>query len=147
MEAKLYYTGLPSTPVLVARSSTTPWVAPAGPEAYLKPKELRPVYGHALQKPWEGNLPHKLRNFLDSRDVKWTSIDPIGIGNVGESSAPLIIWIGVLPKSLPRDEGVVVASKCKELLVEHNIADVDVEIRESVVRRTYAAHSQTPSNA
>ena len=33
-EGRHYYDGLPSRPVLVARSSVTPWKLPSGPEAY-----------------------------------------------------------------------------------------------------------------
>ncbi|PBK62891.1 hypothetical protein ARMSODRAFT_841116, partial [Armillaria solidipes] len=115
--------------------STTPWEAPTGPEAYQKLKELRPVgnHAHAFQEAWEGNLALKLHALLDSMKVKCTSTDVVRIGNAGESSAPVTLWIGVMPASLSGDDGVVVASKCRELLVESNITDIDVEIRESVV--------------
>ncbi|KAK0458222.1 uncharacterized protein EV420DRAFT_1544249, partial [Desarmillaria tabescens] len=109
---------------------------PTGPEAYRNVKELRPVGNHALKEAWEGNLALKLHALLDSMKVKWTSTDVVRIGNSGESSAPVILWIGVMPASLSGNDGVVVASKCRELLVESNIADVDVEIRESVVTRS-----------
>jgi hypothetical protein len=39
----------------------------------------------------------------------------------------------VKPTSLSGDDGVIVASKCKELLGEYNITDIEVEIRESIV--------------
>ncbi|OCH84906.1 hypothetical protein OBBRIDRAFT_815290 [Obba rivulosa] len=119
MEAKFYYAGLPSAPVLVARTSTTPWEAPTGPEAYRNVKELRIVGNLALKEAWESNLALKIHALLDSMKVKWTSTDVVRIGNTGESSAPVILWIG-----------------CRELLVESNITDVDVEIRESVVTRS-----------
>ena len=38
-----------------------------------------------------------------------------------------------MPASLSGADGVIVASKCRELLVENGITDVDVEIRESIV--------------
>ncbi|KAJ7145815.1 hypothetical protein C8R44DRAFT_755948 [Mycena epipterygia] len=136
VEAKFYYAGLPSSPVLVARASTTQWKAPTGPEAYRKIRELRAVGNHALKETWEGDLALKVHALLDSIKVKWTSTDVVRIGNPGESSAPVILWIGVMPASLSGDDGVVVASKCRELLVENGIADVDVEIRESVVTRS-----------
>jgi hypothetical protein len=132
-EAKFYYAGLPSAPVLVARTSTTRWEAPTGPEAYSKVKELRAVGNHPLKETWEDNLALKLHALLESMKVKWTSTDVVRIGNAGDSSAPVILWIGVIPASLTGNDGVIVASKCRGLLVEHNIADVDVEIRESVV--------------
>ncbi|KAK0442869.1 hypothetical protein EV421DRAFT_551705 [Armillaria borealis] len=135
-EAEFYYAGLPSAPVLVARTGTTPWKAPTGPEAYRQLKELRAVGNHALEEVWEGNLAPELHALLDSMEVKWTSTDVVRIGNAEESSAPVILWIGVMPTSLTGDDGVVVASKCRELLVQSNITDVDVEIRESVVTRS-----------
>jgi hypothetical protein len=133
MEAKYYYAGLPSAPALVARTGTAPWEAPTGPEAYRKLKELRVVGNHALKDVWEDNLALKLHALLDSMKAKWTSTDVVRIGNTGESSAPVILWIGVMPASLSGHDGVVVAFKCRELLVEYDIFDVDVEIRESVV--------------
>jgi len=137
MEAKFYYSGLPSAPVLVARTGSTPWEAPTGPEAYRKLKELRVVGNHAINEVWEDNLALKLRALLDSMKVKWTSTDVVRIGNAddSESFAPVILWIGVMPVSLSGHNGVVVAFKCQELLVECGITDVDVEIRESVVTK------------
>ena len=141
-EAKLYYVGLPSRPILVARSSTTLWKAPTGPEAYCKPKELRPVGNHAIKEVWEDNLAYKLHALLDSIEVKWTRTDVVRIGDTGECSAPVILWIGVMPASLSADDGVVVACKCRELLEKKDITDVDVEIRESVVTRSAGRHQQ-----
>ncbi|KAK7447047.1 hypothetical protein VKT23_014257 [Stygiomarasmius scandens] len=137
MEVKFYYAGLPSSPVLVARTGA-PWKAPTGPEAYRVIRELRPVGNHALklQEVWEDNLAFKLHTLLDSMKVKWTSTDVVRIGNVDESFAPVVLWIGVIPASLSGDDGVVVAFKCQELLREYDITDVEVEIRESVVTRS-----------
>jgi hypothetical protein len=102
----------------------------------VKRKDLRAVGNHALKEVWEDNLALKLHALLDSMEVKWTSTDVVRIGNVEESSAPVIVWIGVMPASLSGHEGAIAAFKCRELLVEYNIADVDVEIRESVVTHT-----------
>ncbi|EIW76461.1 hypothetical protein CONPUDRAFT_63989, partial [Coniophora puteana RWD-64-598 SS2] len=136
MEAKCYYAGLPSSPILVARTGATQWKAPTGPEAYLERKELRAVGRHALKEIWEGGLALKIHAILDSMTVKWTSTDVVRIRNVETSFAPVILWIGVMPASLSGDDGVVAANKCRELLVEHDIDDVDVEIRESIVARS-----------
>ena len=143
LEARLYYAGLPSSPALVARTGTR-WKAPTGPEAYPKRKELRAVGNHALKDVWEDNLSSKLHALLDSMETKWTSTDVVRIGIVGESSAPVILWIGVMPGSLSGHDGVVVAFKCRELLVEYDITDVDVEIRESVATRTAGPKLLTP---
>lgn len=132
MEAKFYYAGLPSSPVLVARTGRTPWKAPTGLEAYRVLKELRPVGDHPLNAVWEDKLAHRLFDLLKSMKVEWTSTDIVRMRIAGESSAPVILWIGVMPKSFSGDDGVVVASKCQELLREYDIDDVDVEIRESM---------------
>jgi hypothetical protein len=132
--AKYYYSGLPSAPVLVARTGTTPWEAPIGSEGL---KELRAVGKHVLEEVWEDNLAFKLHALLDLMDVKWTSTDVVRIGKTGSSSAPVILWIGAMPGS--GREGVVAAFKCRELLTEYSIADVEVKIRESIVTRSLAA--------
>ncbi|KAG8906989.1 hypothetical protein FRB99_005631 [Tulasnella sp. 403] len=133
-EATFYYAGIPSGPRLVARSGTTKWKPPTGWDEYRK--ELRPVGNHPLKEVWEGNLALKLHTLLDSMNVKWTSTDVVRTRIVEEFSAPVIVWIGVMPASLCGTDGVVVASKCRDLLGEYNIADVDVEIRESVATRS-----------
>ncbi|KAG8703591.1 hypothetical protein FRC08_002747 [Ceratobasidium sp. 394] len=133
-EAMFYYAGLPSGPPLVARTGIE-WEEPTGPEAYRVIRELRAVGNHALKKVWEDNLALKVHALLDSSEVKWTSTDIVRIRDVGEDFAPVILWIGVMPGSLSGNDGVVVASKCRELLEENGITDVDVEIRESVVTR------------
>jgi hypothetical protein len=132
MEKKFYYAGLSSSPILVARTSTTPWKAPTGPEAYHRLKEIRDVGKHELTKVWNDDLGPKVDGLLDEMKVKWTSLDIVRIGISGESFAPVILWIGVLPSSLSSEDGIVAARKCKELLEEYHITDVDVEIRESV---------------
>lgn len=101
-EAKLYYTGLPSKPLLIARSRsiTTPWKDP-GPEAY--GKELGPIGNHALSSDVGENkyVPDILR-LLESQGVMLTSVDLLRIANSAgpSSSAPVILWIGVTPKTL-----------------------------------------------
>jgi hypothetical protein len=47
--------------------------------------------------------------------------------------SPVVLWIGVTPGSLSGKDGAVVVSKCCTLLDEHEITDVEVEIRESVL--------------
>jgi hypothetical protein len=137
MEAKFYYARSLSVPgpVLVARTTTTPWEEPDS-QGNWTPKELRPVGNHALNKVRE-DLDPRLLALLDSMKVKWTSIDVVRIGTAKEhsaASAPVIIWIGVMPESLSGNDGVSVATRCRELLGKYDITDVHVEIRESVAR-------------
>jgi hypothetical protein len=48
LEARSYYAGQPSSPILVYRTSTTPWKRPTGPEAYRLLLELKPVFNHEI---------------------------------------------------------------------------------------------------
>ena len=151
LEAKLHYTGLsPDWPVLVARTGATRWEPPTGPEGDQKLKELRTVGNHPIREAWRGDLPHKIIAFLRSTNVKWTSINVLRIGNVEEyfipliHIAPVILWIGVTPGSLSASDGVVAAFKCRKILEENGITDVEVEIHESVVTRLLDDDPPTP---
>ena len=60
----------------------------------------------------------------------------IRIGIEGRKSrAPAVLWLGVLPKSLTNKKGYDVAVKCKQLLMNHSILDVECEVGESMVSR------------
>ncbi|KAK0207623.1 hypothetical protein IW262DRAFT_1281921 [Armillaria fumosa] len=132
-EAHSYYAGLVSKPVLVARTSITPYEAPTGPEAYPRLKELRIVGDHDIQDVWEDDLALKVHAILSEKGVDWTSTNVVRIGYVDESSSSVILWIGVKPDSLSYEDGISVALQCKGLLLDHGIDDVEVEIRESEV--------------
>ncbi|KAH8111913.1 hypothetical protein DFH11DRAFT_556970 [Phellopilus nigrolimitatus] len=146
MEAEFYYAGLPSNPRLVARTGSA-WEPPSG--QYPDSKELRPVGNHPLTDIWEDSVAFKLHALLNSMDVQWTSTDVVRIGLAEEPSAPapVVLWIGVVPASIPAKDGVAVAEKCRDILVEFNITDVEVEIRESIVTRSARAGPKllTPS--
>ena len=131
VEAASYYYGLPSEPALIARSSAELWVEPKGPEAYLVPKELKPVGPHDLDRMWEPIVASAIEAYLGSQDVAWTSLDPARIGYAGGDAFPVIIWIGVVPGSLSGTKGVVVALGCRAILTENGVLDVHVEIRSS----------------
>ncbi|KAK7030280.1 hypothetical protein VNI00_014297 [Paramarasmius palmivorus] len=146
-EAEFYYRGLSSSPVLVARTSTAPFTVPKGFDAYGKRKELRPVGDHPLKEVWEDNLARKVYTYLDSKKVQWTSIDVVRIGEVEDPIPPVILWIGIKPASLSGYEGLYVAFKCKEFLIEHRITDVEVEIRESEVIRYAGPKFLTPTHS
>jgi hypothetical protein len=142
-EAIFYYAGLPSRPRLVARTGTIPWYPPTGPEAYPRRRELRTVGKHKLKDVWEDNLAPKIHAALDLMKIKWTSTDVVRIKYVDEDFVPVVLWIGVIPGSLDgkagkegKSQGFNVASRCREILVEHGITDVEVEIRQSIVTRS-----------
>ena len=72
--------------------------------------------------------------------VEWTSIDALRIGIAEVWDAPVIVWIGVIPVSLSGADGVVVASKCRELLVE----PAATVIMSSSILRASTYHRRVP---
>ncbi|KAL4064974.1 hypothetical protein V8B97DRAFT_2072215 [Scleroderma yunnanense] len=127
LEAIFYYSVLPSNPILVYRTGTTPWTKPTGLEAYRELKELRPVFGHKLNTVWK-DLGPKVRDFLDSVGVLWTTIDVVRFVKVGKGEAigPVVLWIGRLH----------CGHGCLDLLKEFEITNVEVEYRESIYTRS-----------
>lgn len=132
-EAKAYYAGLCSSPRLVYRTSTTPWMEPTGPEAYRQLKELRSVFGHKLNTVWKDVGPNILQ-VLDSHGVLWTTIDLVRFIKVskGETVGPVVLWIGVIPDTLLGEDARNSAHECLDLFKGFDITDVEVEYRESI---------------
>jgi hypothetical protein len=141
-EEVTYLIGLPSRPRLVGRSGIAPWQEPTGFKSHPDRLELLPVGIHKLVSPdvWESAVAPRLHTLLDEMDVKWTSTDVVRIGITDEPSkrAPVVVWVGVVPGSLALSKGAIVATRCRAVLEEHDIVDVDVEIRESLVTRSAA---------
>ncbi|KAI0290306.1 hypothetical protein BC826DRAFT_1027636 [Russula brevipes] len=124
MEAMLYYRGLPSNPRLIARTGE-PW-----PWENLSDPEIHEI--------WEDNLAFKVH-------ASW--IKPALTGLVLKSSElalptrpwwGVVLWIGVWdwhtrkrPAPLAYDVATDAVLKCKALLLEHGIGDVEVEMRQS----------------
>ena len=134
-EAQLYYAGLPSRPILIARSSITPWTPPPSLEAYAELKELRPVGQHPISAIWERDLAPEVHAYLADQMVQWTSADIVRIGQASKRSLPVVLWIGVQPRSLSGEDGHAVVVELQRRLRKRNLDDVEVEIRESVVTR------------
>jgi len=129
-----YYAGLPSRPRLVARTSTTPWKMPSGPEAYHVAKQLGVVGKHKLNTVWEDSVAPKVFACLDEMGVNWTSINVVRIGAIGGYFDPVVLWIRVEPSTLSGKDGNAAAFRCLDILKEFGITDVDVEIHEPVIR-------------
>ncbi|KZT00087.1 uncharacterized protein LAESUDRAFT_764913 [Laetiporus sulphureus 93-53] len=133
--SKVYHKGLPSEPRLIAATNPSPFEAPTGSEAYPVVKELRVLGDHTLANAWDHGLADHLRRGLNTMCVNWTSIEALRIVEVGESSGPAIVWIGVEFGALSFGEGSVVALQCRTFIDSHSIHDYHVEIRESRVMR------------
>ena len=152
LEAQLYYAGLPSKPRLITRTGP-PWEAPSGPEAYPRLKELKIPGDHEILEVWEDNLALKIHAILDQNDVDWSSTDIVRIGYVDEHYGDVILWIGVWrpdPRRgatpLSYDVAINVALKCKKLLEQYGIMDVDVELRESDIIQSVGRQLLEPTD-
>lgn len=141
-EATCYYAGLPSSPILVYRTSTTPYRRPTGRWACLVQKELKPVFDPKIVDIWD-MLGPMIHECLDSEQVMWTSIDVVHFAEAQlspydkkEAPGPIVLWIGVMPKSLSGHDAHTAAVGCVKLLESFELTDVEVEFRESVFTRS-----------
>ena len=99
---------------------------------------LCPLGHHPIADVWETGLSHKIVQCLVAHGVAWSSIDVVRIGyeDEDESSRPAIVWIGVQPPLIPILEGTVIAQSCHQVLMDHQILDVHVELRLSTVSKS-----------
>jgi hypothetical protein len=132
-EAHNDFFGLPSNPLSVYHTGPA-WPLPSGPQAQRVPKEARPVCTHAISSVWH-ELGEKIYRFFDSIELKWTSIDPVRFAEAGKEPGPLFLWVGVLPSTLTRNRAKHSAVRCKEILLEYEITDVEIAFRESTFTR------------
>ena len=144
-QARSYYYGLPSRPTFVASTHNEVWALPTGLEAYAPTKMLRAVGEHKIVDLWEAGLADQVIACLAAMKVDWTSLDVVRIGIVGESSAPIILWIGVVPESLSGENGRTVAFNARKHLYDSGIEDIEVEIRESRVFKSVGPKLLTPA--
>ncbi|KAI0801514.1 hypothetical protein C8Q74DRAFT_1401040 [Fomes fomentarius] len=110
------------------------WPVRKGPQAQGFEREVRPVYGHAIE-PNCRSIGKRIYQFLDSRSLTWTSINPLAYANAGDANpfCSLIIYIGVKPHSLLYDDAVAAAAVVKEILAEAGFPDIEVAFVESIV--------------
>ncbi|KAH9178534.1 hypothetical protein EDB89DRAFT_1842986 [Lactarius sanguifluus] len=133
-EARSFYYGLPSHPVLVFQTGA-PWKKPTGPEAYRVPKEIRPVFDDQIAAVWD-EMGTQIFEYLDSVKVTWTTIDVVRFAEAEEDPGPVVLWIGVKPGSLSLEDAQVAAVDCETILDKFNITGVEVAFRESLFTRS-----------
>lgn len=121
--------GLPSNPICVYRTGDE-WPIPTGFEAQPVLREARPICIHPIQKVWY-ELGTQIYEYLDSLEVKWSTIDPVRFAEKGKDSGPLHLWIGVAPRSLSLEDAKDAATGCKKILADAGLPDVEIAFRES----------------
>ncbi|KAF6748456.1 hypothetical protein DFP72DRAFT_1074348 [Ephemerocybe angulata] len=144
----LYYFGVSSGgrgPKLVYRTSTDVFQGPTGPHNRTRTTQLLPVSGHSKLSNsdlWNTILKETVK-ILDKHEIKFTSIDPVRFawddynedGSETRVTSRFTIWIGVLPESTTTEAAFHASQGILELLKQHEIDDLDVAFRESVVRQ------------
>ena len=113
-------------------------------------KHLCPVYNHKLCDKWEDVGP-KVRDLLDKQQVRFSTIDVVRFSTVPNQQMPatinpVVIWVGVVPDSLAGEDAFNSANALLALLKDEGIADVDIEFRESVFRRSVSTELYEPAS-
>jgi hypothetical protein len=99
------------------------------------PKEARPICKHPIADVWD-KLGQQVVEYLDSVNVKWTTIDVTRFADVEKKACPVFLWIGMKPGSLSRENAKVAAVGCKGVLERFTITVVEVAFGESVFTRS-----------
>lgn len=130
-EVRSYYRGLPDSPNLVARSTATPWNDNAVYE-----RLLDPVGKHAIVPLWNdstGSLRCKILEAVENID--WNAIDILRCGSTDfkdrDLVRPVVLFVSVEPRCTTWLNGRAVSLRCRKVLREHGIHDVEVEVKES----------------
>ncbi|KAG9501874.1 hypothetical protein J7337_007572 [Fusarium musae] len=134
-EFRSYYSGLPDCPYLVARSTMTPWNGPVY-DWDVYDRILDPVEKHAVVPLWNDSTGPMRRKILEAvQDIDWNAIDILRCGSADSNDRhlvrPVILFVSVKPESTTWLDGRAVTLKCRDVLQEHGINDVEVEIKES----------------
>ena len=86
-----------------------------------------------LRRLWR-ELGERVHTLLDDKEVCWTSLDPLAFAEVGKTMfSPLLIWIGVEPKSLAYKLANMAAEAVTFLLTEAGFSGFEIGFRVSVV--------------
>ncbi|RSL74978.1 hypothetical protein CEP51_011297 [Fusarium floridanum] len=142
-EARGYYVGLPGKPRLVARSSSDmdPWTGPQTDLGWTLGKTLDPVGQHPIVALWNDSAGPLRRDILDAlENIQWVAIDILRLGyqrvkdTMDESPInPVTVLVSVEPGSTTWSTGVEVVLRCRRILRQHGIQDVQVEMKESTI--------------
>ena len=74
-----------------------------------------PVFDHLIADAWD-ELGPLVPDYLDSINVTWTTIDVVRLAEEEKEPGPPVLWIGVKPGSLSREDAQVATVGCEGLL-------------------------------
>jgi hypothetical protein len=94
-------------------------------------KVLKNIGDHPIVDQYNDNVIKDIINALG--DLPWNAIDILRIGYEDLNEYPIILWVSVQPVSTTWDKGYQCAINCTAVLREHNIPDVECEIKEAEI--------------
>ncbi|KAM0562154.1 hypothetical protein ACHAPJ_002599 [Fusarium lateritium] len=152
-EAHSYYLGLSGGPRLVARSSIEPWTLLE--DEYTVSKTIDPVGKHPIVRLWNDSTGRLRQDILAAvASIDWTIIDILRVGfsrrihTIDEPvEKPITLLVSVQPDSTPWSLGIEVALRCREILRQHGIRDVEVELMESWLSASDSTDTKLTSEA
>ncbi|KAL4068225.1 hypothetical protein V8B97DRAFT_2059888 [Scleroderma yunnanense] len=133
-EAFSDFYGFPSNPISIYRTGDA-WPVPKGPEVQRVPREPRPICNHPIRAVWR-TLCEQVYKFLNSLEVKWSTIDPVRFAEEEKEAGPPYLWVGVEPRSLSLEGAKAAAVGCKRILANAQFPDVEIAFRESIFTRS-----------
>ncbi|KAF9485641.1 hypothetical protein BDN70DRAFT_870939 [Pholiota conissans] len=129
------FDGLPTTPVSIYHTGDLL------PLPFLSIDiQARPICNHKIVSVWH-ERGQRIYKFFDSIGLKWTTIDVVRfilVEPLKETGKPgsLFLWVGVIPQSLSKRDAGAAAVRCKEILADYEISNVEIAFRESVFTRS-----------
>ena len=132
-EERYYFCGLAGSPRLIAKTSTTPWKIHTDTDS--PAKRIATVGDHHIVHTWCPELRAGIVRALSEPGLEWDCFCPIRIG-VDKHSArnPVVLLVClVAPKQGPQpwEPAMRAALRCRALLQEYKVHDVEVEMKQS----------------
>ncbi|CVL12934.1 hypothetical protein FPRO06_13152 [Fusarium proliferatum] len=147
-ERRGYFHGLPSSPLLVARSSAAAW-SRLNYSGFPEEKKMAVATGHAIQQPWnEPNSPLQGSIMKALENLNWTAIDILRIRSnkhlTREKVGQVMMLITVPENSTTFNQGYEAVCTCKSILENMGLGDVEVEMKEGKLFRSISAPLRPP---
>ncbi|KAI3529412.1 hypothetical protein CSPX01_15535 [Colletotrichum filicis] len=153
-EKQLYYYGLPSRPILVARSDsiTNPWNS-IERNGWVRRKCLAAVgTNHLIVRLWNdhdgpGSLTNDIVTALTRYNLDWNAIDILRVGYLEDNEAdfPVTMFVSARKNCTTWRTAFEAATECRRVLGEHGVFDVHCEIKEASTQQMVSP-SATPTS-
>ncbi|EPE09775.1 hypothetical protein F503_07551 [Ophiostoma piceae UAMH 11346] len=132
-EETYYFSGLAGSPRLITKTSTTPWETHTDTASVAK--RISTVGDHHLVHKWCPELRTGIVRALSEPGLEWDCFYPIRIGSdANPAKHPVVLLVCLLAPSQgpqPWEPAMLAALRCRALLREYDVHDVEVEMKQS----------------